>query len=337
MNRRLGLGVALGLAVVAALGGVACGRRSNEVVVYTSVDQVFSEPVLKGIEAKGISLRAVYDTEETKSTGVLNRLLAEAGHPQADVFWSGDPMRALVLVEKGLAEPYVSPAAPATPAQYRAADGSWTGFAARVRVLLVNTGAIPRADFPTSVRDLASPRFKNRAALANPLYGTTTMHAAALFAAWGDEAAKKFFTDLRTNGVKVASSNGEVKRLVAAGEVSIGLLDTDDAHEAVEEKAPVEVVWPDQDGIGALVMPTVAVLIKNGPHPATGRAMIDHLLTADVEQTMAKTAAHTPLRPDVMVPGVRRAADIRAMNVDYLRLAREIERIQPWLRQWVGI
>ncbi|GMV83602.1 MAG: hypothetical protein AMXMBFR7_47860 [Planctomycetota bacterium] len=45
------------------------------VVVYTSVDQVFSEPVLRRFEEKtGVHVRAVYDTEETKSTGVLNRL-----------------------------------------------------------------------------------------------------------------------------------------------------------------------------------------------------------------------------------------------------------------------
>jgi hypothetical protein len=49
----------------------------------------------------GIAVRAVFDTEETKSTGVLNRLVAEAGTPQADVFWSGDPVRPFLLVKRG--------------------------------------------------------------------------------------------------------------------------------------------------------------------------------------------------------------------------------------------
>jgi iron(III) transport system substrate-binding protein len=70
------------------------------------------------------------------------------------------------------------------------------------------------------------------------------MHAAALFSTWGEADAKAFFQAMRANGVRVASSNGEVKRLVASGEVAIGLADTDDAHEAIEEKAPVDVVWP---------------------------------------------------------------------------------------------
>jgi iron(III) transport system substrate-binding protein len=293
--------------------------------------------VLKGLEPRGIAVRTVFDTEETKSTGVLNRLIAEGSHPQADVFWSGDPMRALVLVKKGLVQPYVSPNAAAIPPAFKAADGSWTGFAARARVLLVNKNKVAATDQPKSIRDLANPRFKGQAAIANPLFGTTTMHVAALFAAWGDEEAKRFLGALRDNGVRVASSNGEVKRLVANGEAAIGLVDTDDAHEASEERAPVDVVWPDQDRLGTLVMPTAVVLMKNDPHPQAGKAIIDHLLTGDVERKLAESAAQMPLRADVHVPGVRPISEIRAMQVDYERVAAEMDRIQPWLRQWVGL
>jgi len=49
----------------------SCGDNANQVVVYTSVDQIFSEPVLKDFESSsGITVKVVYDTEETKSTGV---------------------------------------------------------------------------------------------------------------------------------------------------------------------------------------------------------------------------------------------------------------------------
>ena len=67
------------------------------------------------------------------------------------------------------------------------------------------------------------------------------------------------------NGVKVASSNGEVKRLVESGQVAFGLTDTEDASEALHDGAPVAVVYPDQDGIGTLVMPTTVVLLKGAP------------------------------------------------------------------------
>jgi len=338
--RRLGVQLLFGALLLAGITSCSrCDSREERVVVYTSVDQVFSEPVFRAFETEsGLRIRAVYDTEETKSTGVLNRLIAEARNPQADVFWSGDPVRPFLLVKRGLVKPYVSPAASGLPAGLRAADGTWTGFAARARVLLVNKNKVPAGEMPRSIRDLANPRWRGQTTIANPLFGTTTMHVAALFSAWGEEEAKGFLGDLKENGVRIASSNGEVKRLVVAGEVAFGLTDTDDANEALKEGAPVEVVYPDQDGMGTLVMPTTVVLIRGGPHSEEGKRLIDYLLGAEVERQMAESAAHMPLRAGVPTPAnVRTSADIRAMDVDYAQVASEMERIQPWLRSWVGL
>jgi iron(III) transport system substrate-binding protein len=315
----------------------ACKRGAKEVVVYTSVDQPFSEPIFKEFEKRsGMKVLAVYDTEETKSTGVVNRLIAEARQPQADVFLSGDPVRPFLLIKRGLVQPYPSPAAATVPARFRAPDGTWTGSAARARILLVNKQKVSAAEMPKSVRDLAAPRWKGQTALANPLFGTTTMHVAALFGAWGEDKGRAFLDDLKTNQARIASSNGEVKRLVTAGEVAFGLCDTDDAAEALHDGAPVEVVYPDQDGVGTLVMPTAVVLMK-GPHPDAGQALVDWLVSAEVDKRMAELAAHMPLRAEIQVPGVRSASSFRSMQVDYARLGDEMERIQPWLRQWVGL
>src|SRR3546814_16714999 len=126
---------------------------------------------------------------------------------------------------------------------------------------------------PTSVRDLADPQWKGEAAIANPLYGTTTMHAAALFATLGEDEASRFFEALKANDVRIAGSNGEVRRLVVAGEVTFGLTDTDDAYEAGKDGAPVPVVYPHRQGMGTLGMPKSGVLIRSGPHPGeNGRA-----------------------------------------------------------------
>jgi len=327
------------LAFCALLALAGCGQAPREVVAYTSVDQVFSEPVFREFERRtGIAVRAVYDTEETKSTGVLNRLIAEGSNPQADVFWSGDPVRPFLLVKRGLVAPYPSPNAAGIPAAFKATDGTWTGFAARARVLLVNRTRLGGGPSPESIRDLADARWKGQTAIANPLFGTTTMHAAALFTAWGDAPAKAFFEQLKANDVRVAGSNGEVRRLVVAGEVTFGLVDTDDANEAVREGAPVDVIFPDQQGDGTLLMPTAVVLLKGAPHADAGRQLIDYLLSVQVEQRMAEAAAHIPLRDSVAAPaGLKRADEIKAMSVDYARMAAEIERVEPWLRGWTGL
>jgi iron(III) transport system substrate-binding protein len=163
---------------------------AREVVVYTSEDQVFSEPILRDFEKEtGIKVRAVFDTEEAKSTGVMNRLIAEKDNPQADVFWANEPFRAQVLKDKGIAAVYHSPQAEGIPELYKDPDGYWTGFSARARVFVVNQSV---ENFPTSILAYGDPVWHGKGVIANPLFGTTTVQVAALFSHWGEDKAKTF-------------------------------------------------------------------------------------------------------------------------------------------------
>ncbi|OGX87403.1 iron ABC transporter substrate-binding protein [Hymenobacter lapidarius] len=323
------------------LGGVwpvlaGCAKPTNEVVVYTSVDQVFAEPVLRDFEKQtGITVRPVFDTEETKSTGVVNRLIAEAANPQADVFWSGDPLRADLLKQRGITTAYASPAAADIKPLFKDPAGHWTGFSARARVLLVNTDKLRPADWPTSILDLAKPRYRNQVAIANPLFGTTSFHVAALFAQLGEGKTQQFLSDLKRNGVAVAASNGDVKKCVVQGEVAMGLTDSDDANEARKEGAPVQVVFLDQQGFGNLIVPNTVSLLKGSPHPDNGKKLIDYLLSRETEAKLARSCAQMPLHAGVAVPATVPSLDkIVPLAVDYGATARLLETHKTYLKQW---
>jgi iron(III) transport system substrate-binding protein len=328
------------LFIVACTACKPGSKSSNTVVVYTSVDDVFSRPICEKFQKQtGIEVKAVPDTEETKSTGLLNRLLAEKARPQADVFWSGDPVRAAVLKRNGISAPYRSPNLAGMPPQFSDSEGHWTALSARARVLIVNTNLVPAAETPRFLQAFLDPKWKGKACLANPLFGTTSMHAAALFDTLGDAKAREFFASVRSNGVRMLSSNGEVKRRVAAGDFAFGLTDTDDATVAIKEGKPVAMVFPDQDGAGTLIMPNAAVLIANGPNPEWGKKFIDYLLTAEVEQALAESeAAQMPLRPKVPVPAnVTPLDQIKAMTVDYEKLGARLEELsRGFLKEWAA-
>ncbi len=330
----------LGLAglVLAALTG-GCQRSSSEVVVYTSEDQVFSEPILKDFEkTSGIKVRAVYDTEETKSTGVALRIVAERAHPQADVFWANEPLRPVMLQQQALLAPYRSPNADDIPARYRDPEGYWTGFAARARVIIYNTNLVKPEEAPASVMDLANPRWKGKAGLANPLFGTTTTQVAALSALWGDAATTRFLDAVKANAVKLVTSNGEAKDLVASGELAWAFTDTDDASEALEQHKPIAVVYPDQRGVGTLVMPNTVALVEGAPHPEPAKKLIDYLLSREVEEKLAKsTAAQMPLHPNVAVPpNVKPVSAIKDMAVTFATIGKTIDQVLPYLKRWTG-
>ena len=317
----------------------ACGANSKStVVVYVSEDQVFSEPILKDFERDtGITVKAVFDTEEAKSTGVMNRLIAEKNNPQADVYWADEPVRAGVLKERGVAAPYVSPSAEGIPDQFKDPDHFWTGFSARARPLLVHAQSAVK---PDTINAYTDPFLKGRAAIANPLFGTTTAYVAALFVTWGDDRAKAFMNDMKSNGVKMTTSNGESADFVATGESAFALVDSDDAVSRQKQGRPVEIVYPDQDsnGIGVLVLPNAVVLIKGGPNPENARKLIDYLLSSDTERKLAfADCAQIPLHPGVETPPeVRRIEDLKTMRVNYADLARKMDEIQPFLKQWTG-
>jgi iron(III) transport system substrate-binding protein len=283
----------------------------------------------------------VPDTEETKSAGLLNRLIAEKTRPQCDVFWSGDPVRAGILKNKGISAAYNSPAAAGLPAQFSDPQQHFTGFSTRARVIIYNTSRCPAGSEPKSVRELADAKWKGQACMANPLFGTTSMQAAAWFETMGEEPAKAFFTALAANEVKLLSSNGEVKRRVAAGDFAFGLTDTDDAIGAVLEGKPVNFVIPDQDaaGAGTLLVPNAAVLIAGAPHPEAGKRFIDFLLSAESEKMLAQSeAAQIPLRPGV--PGPEKLPPlgrIKALAVDYAALASRLDALQQgFLKEWTA-
>ncbi|MDO8142876.1 MAG: extracellular solute-binding protein [Candidatus Brocadiales bacterium] len=316
----------------------ACSA-GNEVVVYTSEDKIFSEPILQEFGKKtGIKVRVIYDTEETKSTGLVNRLIAEKDNPQADIFWSGDPVRPVMLQIKGLTTPYVSNTASDIPKMYKDMDGHWTGFSARARIILYNTNLVNMDERPLSLLDLAKPVWRGQVAMANPLFGTTSIHMSALFITLGDEKAMKFLNDLKANGVKIVSSNSEVRRLVARGEVKIGITDTDDATVAIKEGSPVKMVFPDQAGTGTLIMPNMVCLIKNCPNQENGKKLIDYLLSAEAEKSLAWAAcAQMPLRYDVRTPADVLTIDaVKGMNVNYHDVAVKLDKIGEFLKQWAG-
>ena len=277
-------------------------RSADEVVVYTALDREFSEPLLDEFQRQtGIRVLAKYDVESTKTVGLVNAIIQEQARPRCDVFWNNEIMHTLRLEKLGLLAAYSTKQAEGFPSEYRSPGGTWYGFAARVRVLIVNTQLVPEQDRPQSIRDLIDPKWKGRVGIAKPLFGTTATHAAVLFAHWGDEKARQFFLQLQENA-QVLSGNKQVALAVGRGELAFGLTDTDDAIIEKENGQSVEIIYPDQEegGLGALFIPNTLAMIQGAPNTQAARRLVDYLLSAEVEaQLAAGPSAQFPLNSAV--------------------------------------
>ena len=295
-----------------------CSPRNDEIVVYTSVDSIYAEEIFAAFTREtGLVVRPVYDTEEAKTLGLVHRLIAERGFPQADVFWNGECSRTAMLKREGLLEPYDSPSAKGIPASMRDADGAWTGFGARARVIVYNTDRVKSP--PRTLDELTRAEWKGRVAIANPVFGTSAAHAVALAQSRGLEAALRYFAALKENGVRVVGGNSHVRDLVAQGQADVGITDTDDVWIGKARGDKIEMVYPDQDGAGTLVIPNSAALIKGAPHAAQARRFLDFLLRPATEAALARgRSRQMPVRSDVESPAdVPRVASLRSLSINW--------------------
>jgi len=300
-----------------------CDTEGSVVVVYTALDRAFSEPIFDEFRRHtGIEVRAKYDTESTKTIGLANRIRSEKLRPRCDVFWNNEILNTLELKAEGLLTPCQPEEAENYPARYRDSDGYWYGFAARARVLLVNTELVQGGDdFPTSIEDLKDPAWRGRTGIAKPLFGTTASHAACLVATRGEKATIQFFKELRENDIQIHGGNKGCAVAVASGTAAFALTDTDDAMIEVEAGKPVRVVYPDSvDGReGTLFLPNTVAMVRGAPHPEEASMLIDYLLSAEVEQRLAEGAsAQIALRRGAPASTrVRGPGQVKPMEVDF--------------------
>lgn len=325
--------------VISALALPGCWAASDrDVVVYTALDQEFSQPIFGEFAAQsGLRVVPKFDTEATKTVGLANAIIAERANPRCDVFWNNEILNTLRLARQGLLESYRPAAAERFPAMYRSRDGLWHGFAGRARILIVNTDLVPEDERPSSILALADEKWRGRTAMAKPLFGTTATHAACLFAAWGEDEAKDFFRRVKANEVQILSGNKQVALAVAAGEAVFGITDTDDAIVEIDKAMPVAIVYPDQDedGLGTLFIPNTLAIIKGAPHKENAQRLIEYLLSPAVEAKLAAgPSAQIPLGSGVEVETrVETPETVKPMQIDFEKAADQWEAAASFIQQ----
>lgn len=329
--------LALALGVAAAMTG--CTHKSGDrVTAYISTDRELAEPVLSAFTSRtGIKVDAVFDTEANKTSGLVNRLIAEAARPRADVFWNNETAQLSRLHDSGIIVDDSSP-----PDAHPAIDGhAWRGFAARARVLIVNRTLADARALPDSVNALTDPRWRGRATVANPHFGSTGMHFAALLDRWGETRFREWLRALQANGVAILPGNAQVKDAVANGQYVFGFTDTDDVNEAIRDHKPVRLVVPDQadSGLGVLVIPNAVAMVRGAPHPENARKLMSYLLSTEVERALERgEGAQIPIRnsldgPELLPP----LTTLRLMKVNYDEVGRLYGKMlqivdQEWVR-----
>jgi len=291
--------------------GVGCrDKRSavpagGEIVLYSSIDTDFLKSVVRAFEAKsGGRVLIAGDTEATKTTGLVQRLIAEKDRPRADVWWSSEALGTIKLSALGMLEGYVSESAERDfaaqggwPAALRGEAKDWYGFALRPRVIVYNTSRVKsRASSCEQVlRGELGP-----CAMARPQFGTTRGHV-GYWASRDKAALRDEFKKAKAAGLRLYDGNSSVVRAVSLGEAHVGITDFDDVIAGQSQGWPVELSMGDGKRNHVLPLcttPCTAGLIKGGPNPTGARQLLDFLLSEEVETLLATSdSRNVPARP----------------------------------------
>jgi iron(III) transport system substrate-binding protein len=334
------------LLVLAAVAG--CFAEKPRVVLYCAQDKEFADDVLEQFhKMTGIEATPKFDTEADKSVSLYVELVKEKARPRCDVFWNNEPLSTIRLQRQGLLEPYDSPSAAPYPASAKDKDHCWTAFANRARVLLVNSDLVKEADWPKSLLDLTKEKWKGRVAMSRPQFGTSATQAACLFEVLGSEKAKKYYQDLRANGVQISPGNKQAAEWVGAGrtpagqEIAVAVTDTDDSLEEIKAGSHVAIIFPDRQEapgsrMGTLFLPNTVAIIRGCPDPEGARKLVDFLLSANMEKQLAEADSHQiPLNPEVkatLPEAIENGRAAHPMAVDFEKAADMWDDVQSFLR-----
>lgn len=282
-------------------------QREKSVVLYSASDREYVTPILDAFERSnpGTEIARQFDVEASKTLGLVTRIQKEKERPRCDVFWNNEIIHTIRLQKQGLLASRRWKVPDNWPKGFKANDGTWIGFAARARVLIINKNKLPdSAPWPRSVLELADEKWHHRCGLANPVYGTTATHMAVIAShekqiRSAEGKSTPYFNQDRTldwnrwsdawiENAVVLAGNKQVALAVSSGELDWGLTDTDDAVVEKEAGNPVEIVFPDQaeNGFGTLFIPNTISVLQRAPNPAAAALLADHLVSEKVESRL---------------------------------------------------
>ena len=321
--------------------GIGCvPRREEGVVLYSAADREYVTPILDAFERAnaGTEIARQFDVEASKTLGLVTRIEREKERPKCDVFWNNEIIHTIRLQKQGLLATRRWKVPDAWPKGFKANDGTWIGFAARARVLLINKKNLhDPANWPKSVLELADKKWHHRCGLAFPVYGTTATHMAVL-----SSHSNKILRDANAESVYfkqdrsldwlawsngwiehsvVLSGNKQVALAVSSGELDWGLTDTDDAIIEKESGQPVEIVFPDQgeSDFGTVFIPNTISVLQKAPNPTVAALLSDFLVSEKSESRLTMgNSAQFPVWPDSKIKSrLSGNKEPRWANVDF--------------------
>ena len=219
-----GLALLLAVGVLAACGsasGATGGGSAGSITLYSGQHEQTTQSLVTAFEQQtGIHVNVRYNDEDS----FADEIVTEESHPVADVFYTENSPALEYLQDKGLLAPVDAATLAKTPTADNSPQGDWLGISARVSVLIYNPSMISASQLPTSVLQLANPKYKGKLAFAA---GETDFQPIVTSVArtYGDAAASTWLSGIKANaGSHIYPDNETIADEVNRGAAAFGVV-----------------------------------------------------------------------------------------------------------------
>jgi iron(III) transport system substrate-binding protein len=213
--------VAMTAGLAAACDSASAGSVKGTITLYSGQHEQTTQSLADAFEKQtGIKVNVRYNDEDS----FADEIVAEKAHPVADVFYTENTPALQYLQNQGLLASVDSSTLARTASRYNSAAGDWVGVSARVSVLIYNPSLISKSQLPTSVTQLADPRYRGKLAFAA---GETDFQpiVTSVDRAYGQTAATKWLDGIKANaGQHVYPDNETIADEVNRGAVAFGVV-----------------------------------------------------------------------------------------------------------------
>ncbi len=218
--------VAVACVVLVGSTLAACGSSgstSATLTLYNGQHEQTTNQLVAAFEKQtGITVKVRNGDEDVLG----NQILQEGSASPADLFYTENSPVLEKLQEKGALAPVDPSTLSHVPSKFSSAKGDWVGVSARVNVLVHNTNQLQSDQVPTSIMDLANPKWKGKLALAQ---GETDFQpvVTSIVKTYGKQAALKWLEGIKANaGNNIYPDNESLVDQINKGQAEIGILNS---------------------------------------------------------------------------------------------------------------
>jgi iron(III) transport system substrate-binding protein len=294
-----------------------CGDDEPKLVIYNGqLEQLLDELAPTFTDETGIEV----EIRSGDDLGLSNQLVQEGSRSPADVFLTENSPAMAQVEQAGLLEKLPDDVLGPIPAQYRPASGDWTGFVARSTVLVYNRGEIKPSELPTSLLDLADPKWKGKISFS-PTGADFQAIVAAMIDLEGEAVTKTWLEGLKANGTTY-DGNNVVLEEVNSGESQVGIIYhyywyRDQAESGDNSDDSALYFFGHQDP-GAFVSVSGAGVLASTDMRSEAEEFVSFLTHEEGQQALADSyALEYPLNPAAhLAPPVKPFDSLRPPKVD---------------------